>query len=293
MKTIWIAPIFGAAFFLLACSASSPTAFAATSKLQQSFNDTDFELKSCELKIDRTVICKMTVHNHYTDKRIEIDSRITVQDGLGNEYPVTSGGFGSPSTGSKWSQIAVADSTYNVYVVAPNISSQATNVRAVVFPRLLVRSAQGQTIGYRDAVVFSRPPMVEVAADTDSAPAPDTPPAAVKVVSDNAMPIAVDDWQVVGLWSYDAEDGQHVPAQGFVMRAQAGAGVGQAWLARLELKNHDQLHERHRALWPVMIHIEQRKVCADYPDYPTYPVFIDLPGIDEDAIYTVSECKAK
>ncbi len=41
-----------------------------------------------------------------------------------------------------------------------------------------------------------------------------------------------------------------------------------------------------------MIHIERRAVCADYPGYPGYRVFIDMPGIDEDAIFNVSECKA-
>lgn len=299
MKTTWTIPILSAACFLLACSATSPTAFAATSKLRQSFNDTDFELKSCELKSDRSVICQLTVHNHYTDKRVEISKTITIQDDLGNEYPVTSGGFGTPSAGSKWAQTTVADSTYKVYVVAPNISSQATSVRAVVIPRLLVRSAQGQTLGYRDRVVFARPPMVvaaaapDVALDTKPSPELATSAVATTASSGDTMPISIDEWQVVGLWSYDGQDGQHIPSQGFVLNAKAGAGVGQAWLARLELKNHNQLPERHRALWPVMIHVDQRKVCADYPDYPTYPVFIDMPGIDEDAVYTVSGCKAE
>lgn len=299
MKAIWMTLFLGATCILIACSATLPAAYAASSKLQQSFNDTDFALKSCELKSDRTVICRMTVNNHFTDKRVEITNSITIQDDLGNEYPVTSGGFGIPSTGPKWNQITVADSSYNVYVVAPNISSQATSVRAVVFPRLLVRSAQGQTLGYRDHVVFASPPMVvaeeapEVSAEIDLSPAPETSPAAAKVTPEDAMPIAFDEWQVVGLWSYDGEDGQHIPSQGFVLHAKAGAGVGQAWLARLELKNHNQLPERHRALWPVMIHVNQRKVCANYPDYPTYPVFIDMPGIDEDAVYTVSGCKAE
>ena len=205
MKAIWMTLLLGAAGILIACSATLPAAYAASSKLQQSFNDTDFVLESCELKSDRTVICHMTVNNHYTDKRVEITRAITIQDDLGNEYPVTSGGFGNPSTGSKWNQITVADSSYNVYVVAPNISSQATSVRAVVFPRLLVRSAQGQTLGYRDRVVFARPPMVvaeeapQVPAEIVSSPALDTSPAVAKVTPEDAMPIATDEWQVVGL----------------------------------------------------------------------------------------------
>lgn len=279
---------------VLACSATSPPVSAASSKLEQSFNDTTFELLSCELSADRSVMCKMAVRNRFTDKRIEITSAgIAVQDDLGNEYLVTSGGFGDVSTAPKWNQVAVADSDYVVHVSATNISSRATGVRAVVFPRLLVRSMQGQALGYRDRVVFSNPPMVasEKAAAAAPLPTPQTPSDFAVKGSNEQMPIAVDDWQLVGLWSYDAVDGQQIPSQGFVLLPKPGAGVGQAWLARLELKNHDQLPERERALWPVMIHVERRTVCADYPGYPTYKVFIDVPGIDNDAIYDVSECK--
>ena len=286
--------LLAAACCLLACSATSPPAFAATSKLEQSFNDTTFKVLSCELGADRIATCKMTVRNQYTDKRIEITKAgITIQDDLGNEYPVTSGGFGDPSTAPKWNQIAVADSDYVVHVSAANISSRATSVRAIVFPRLLVRSMQGQALGYRDRVVFSHPPMVDVekAAPVEAAPIQQASTETSTTGPDEQMPIAVDEWQLVGLWSYDAVDGQQIPSQGYVLLPKPGAGVGQAWLARLELKNHDQLPERQRALWPVMIHIGRRTVCADYPGYPTYKVFIDVPGIDDDAIYTVSACK--
>ncbi len=279
------------ALILLASSATA----TASSRLEQSFNDTIFELESCELKADRTAVCKMTVRNKFTDKQIEITrAGITIQDDLGNEYPVTAGGFGDHSTAPKWQQVAVADSDYVVYVAATNLSSQATSVRAVVFPRLLVRSTAGQALGYRDRVVFSGPPMItapqQVAPDARAEAAPPTARPAAPGDSD-AMPIAVDKWEPVGLWSYDAEDGQQIPSQGYVLVPEAGAGVGQAWLARLELKNHDQLPARQRALWPVMIHVERRTVCADYPGYPTYRVFIDVPGIDNDAVYDVSACK--
>ena len=58
------------------------------------------------------------------------------------------GGFGDPSAAPQWNQIAVADSDYVVHVSAPNVSSRATSIRAVVFPRLLVRSMQGQALGH-------------------------------------------------------------------------------------------------------------------------------------------------
>ncbi len=288
--------LLAAVLFLFACIASSPTAMAASSKLEHSFNDTSFELLSCELGADRTAICKMTVRNRFTDKRIEITrSGITIQDDLGNEYAVTSGGFGDPSMSPKWNQVAVADSDYVIRVAATNISSRATSVRAVVFPRLLVRSMQGQALGYRDRVVFSRPPMIvaETAAAAEPEPVPQVSTETSANEPNEQMPIAVDEWQIVGLWSYDAQDGQQIPSQGYVLLPKPGAGVGQAWLARLELKNHDQLPERQRALWPVMIHVERRIVCADYPGYPSYRVFIDMAGIDHDAVYDVSACKAE
>ncbi|MDJ0710373.1 MAG: hypothetical protein QNJ14_08290 [Woeseiaceae bacterium] len=292
-KTVTVS-VLAAACFLLACTTSSVSALAASSNLVQSFNDTTFELVSCELGADRTATCKVAIRNQYTDKRIEITKTgIAIQDDLGNEYPVTSGGFGDPSMAPKWNQVAVADSDYTVYVSAANISSRANSVRAVVFPRLLVRSMQGQALGYRDRVVFSRPPMIVSKESAPAAPvsAPQAPPRASANETEEQMPIAVGEWQLVGLWSYDAVDGQQIPSQGFVLLPKPGAGVGQAWLARLELKNHDQLPERQRALWPVMIHVERRIVCADYPGYPTYEVFIDAAGIDNDAIYTVSACK--
>ena len=296
MRTLCTLGVSVGVCFLIACSTSPITAVAAPSRLEQSFNDTSFELKSCELKPDRTVTCQMTVSNRYTDKRIEISRNgIVVQDDAGNEYPVTAGGFGDHSVASKWNQVAVADSEYVLHVIAPNISSRATSVRAVVIPRLLVRSMQGTVLGYRDRVVFSGPPMIssELKADAQTTVETAQPAAAPAEIDGEAMPIATDAWQIVGLWNYDAVDGQSIPAHGFELLPKPGAGVGQAWLAQLALKNHEQLTERQRTLWPVMIHVERRKVCADYPGYPSYKVFIDMPGIDEDAIYDVSKCKAE
>lgn len=250
------------------------------------FNDTRFAMTSCELTPDRSAICKLTVANKYRDKKIEISRGITIQDNEGNEYAVNAGGFGSVSNQSKWNQIAVADSDYQLTVIATNLSSQATSVRAVVFPRLLVRSTQGQTLGYRDQVVFSNPVMV---ASTKIA-APD-----VASASDNVQDVApfpnADQWIVVGLWNYDTADGQHLPANGMVLRNAAGSNLGQHWVGHLELKNHAALRLRDRSLWPVSMNAAQRKVCADYPGYPSYPAFIDFPGDAADGIYHVSECK--
>ncbi|MEM1263497.1 MAG: hypothetical protein AAGH76_13935 [Pseudomonadota bacterium] len=298
MKNLWPLPITLVVSSLLACSAVSPTAVAASPKLSHSFNDTTFELNHCEITEDRTARCKVTVRNLYTDKGIEVGKNgITIQDNFGNDYIVTAGGFGDPSQKSRWTQIAVADSDYTLWVMATNLSSRATSIRAVVFPRLLLRNMQRQALGYRDKVVFFGPPMLSAVVEpTPKAPVKPTqaPAPAVPVVdTDDSMPIATDQWQVVGLWNYDADDGKHVPAHGLVMHTQPGGGLGQAWLAHLSLRNHELLPARDRVLFPVMIHVEQRKVCADYPGYPTYPAFIDLPGGEHDAVYTVAQCKAE
>ncbi len=278
--------------------AGAATVPANAAKQVQAFNDTRFEMQSCEITADRTAVCTLTVTSLNTDKGIEISHKITIQDNHGTDFPVTGGGFGDPSGRPQWSQIAVADTSYTLTVVATNISTKSESVRAVVFNRLLVRSMQRQVLGYRDQAIFAKPRMIsrqaQPAAPVLAAPAePAAPPAAPapEAPADDAMLINPDEWQVVGLWNYDGEDGQHVPSQGFVFRKQAGAALGAAWLGHIELRNHARLSERQRSLWPVMIHMKKRKVCADYPGYPTYPVFIDMPGDVGDAVYEVSACK--
>ena len=190
------------------------------------------------------------------------------------------GGFGVAAARPQWNQVAIADGTYELTVVATNLSSQASAIRAVVFTRLLVRSTQGQALGYRDNVIFSRPTMI--------ASGPRSPDRATSA----GRPAAASSpgWRVVGYWNYDAADGQHLASQGLVLRPTSGAGLGEQWTAQLELKNHAALSPRTRSLWPVKIHPGQRKVCADYPGYPTYSAFIDMPGTSDDGVYLVAPC---
>lgn len=191
----------------------------------QSFNDTRFEMKSCEITSERSAICKLTVTNRFRDKKFEIGRGITIQDNLGNDYAVTAGGFGDLSNRPQWRQVAVADTSYNLTVIATNLSTRAKLVRAVIFPRLLVRSTQGQTLGYRDNVIFSKPAMIASVQHPPSAP-----PTVVPQNTTNAGPSTKtppptqqpDSWLVVGYWNYDATDGQHLPSQGLVMRTVPG-----------------------------------------------------------------------
>lgn len=248
----------------------------------QTFNDTQFDMESCEITAQRSAICKLKVTNRFRDKRIDVDRRIAIQDDQGNDYAVSAGGFGYFSNRPQWSQVAVADSSYHLTVIATNLSTQAKSIRAVIFTRLLVRSAQGRTLGYRDKVIFSKPAMIASA-----------PPATNKGSSMGSPISTPGTWQVVGYWNYDAADGQHLPTQGLVMRDVPGNGLGQQWQAHLELKNHASLSPRNRSLWPVMINTKQRKVCANYTGYPNYQTFIDMPGESEDGTYQFAECNGK
>ncbi|WP_375202877.1 hypothetical protein [Hyphococcus sp.] len=310
-----------AAAFAASCFAGAASAQGLLDRLQGSkdahvVKDTEFRMIGCELTPDRSAICRLEVTNNYRDKKIEISHGIKLQDDLGDEYPVQQGGFGTNTSRPKWDQVAIADSTYQLTVIAANLSSRATSVRAVVFPRILVRTPQGQALGYTDQVVFAKPkmmtpeePAVEMAAATtpaaaeQSSPAPKpaqeqkqpkTPAKKAVQVSTAAEPSfpTGDYWIVLGLWDYDAVDGQQLPANGFVLRPVSGSNLGVRWSGHLELKNHQSLAPRVRTLWPVSVNPAQRKVCANYPDYPTYEAYIDMPGAGADGTYHVSNCNS-
>lgn len=296
MKLLGTITMAGSLVILSACQAGGkvpglPGINTAFNPNYVSFEDTDFELKTCEITPDRTAVCKLVVTNRFRDKGIDV-SPLTVQDNNGTDYQVTGGGFGEPSNRPQWRQIALADSTYNLSVIATNLSSKATSIRAIVFSRLLVRSTQGQTLGYRDKVLFSKPTMVTSGQDqpasqtTATAQPAATQPATTQTAAASATP---EQWQIVGYWDYDAADGQSL-SQGLVWKDAPGANLGMNWQAHLELKNHAQLPPRARSLWPVMINAKQRKVCANYPGYPTYSAFIDMPGSENDGIYQLAKC---
>lgn len=297
MKFSYLASLAVSVFTLLACqsdlSASELPMPAAMSPQSVSFNDVTVKIESCEITPERSAVCILRAENRFTNKRIEVDRRITIQDNFGSDYAVTAGGFGNNSARPQWNQVAVADSSYQLTVIARNFSTRATAVRAVIFPRLLARSAQGQTPGYRDQVIFSKPRMV-VSGRIPPSPsrAPPSPSARPPMGAPSAASTSGLDpnsWQVIGLWDYDATDGESIP-NGFRWRPVSGGNHGARWPGHLELQNHASLRPRTRALWPAKIHPAQRKVCANYPGYPTYSVFVDLPGEPNDGVYLVSEC---
>lgn len=98
-------------------------------------------------------------------------------------------------------------------------------------------------------------------------------------------------WKIVGLWNYDASDGQYL-SEGLIIVEQTGSNAGKQWTSHIELKAHSKLLHRDRSLWPVSINYVQRKVCADYPGYPTYSAQLDLPGTENDGMYLFQKCRA-
>lgn len=268
--------------FLMGCQAQSVALERPSpgGTRTHAFNDVAFTSSSCEITADRSAVCRFQIDNRFRDKKIGVDRRITIQDDAGNDYPVTTGGFGDLSARPQWFQVAVADSSYELVVIATNLSTRARAIRAIVFTRLGVLTPQGQTIGYRDGVIFSNPRMIG-----------STPAAAPVTVAETPAPSAYagDRWHWIGYWNYDGIDGNHL-AEGLVLRDVRGSGMGQSWQAHLELTNHDSLRRRTRTLWPVAIHTGLRRVCANYPGYPTYQAFVDMPGTAEDGVYGFSEC---
>jgi len=114
------------------------------------------------------------------------------------------------------------------------------------------------------------------------------PPNAPAVAGSSSPP----EWETVGFWDYDAVDGQHLSA-GVVMIRQAGGGLNQRWAQHLQLRNHSQLRQRPRSLWPVELSRKDKRVCINFPGYPSYTAFVDLPDDAYDGVYRFGPCEGR
>ncbi|HED19526.1 MAG TPA: hypothetical protein ENI74_08505 [Gammaproteobacteria bacterium] len=283
---------------------SSRVSESGARKSIKEFRGVVFEVSSCELTELRIVLCRMVVTSKYQDRTLDLlgGGYTKVQDDTGKSYP-TRMSFGENAEGGQRQSVLIAGTPYNVTLTAENISSRATKVRAIDIARMDLAGV-GQV-----KLVLAHPPMIATQHAAGSRPAATNTvstrpqPIAPQVRAKTAAPAVTASpvmskppgsttaaWQTVGLWDYDATDGQHL-AQGFVLRNKRGSGLGQMWKAHLELKDHNTLTPRQRTLWPVMMSVKLRKVCANYPGYPTYQVFVDMPGEADDGMYTVSFCK--
>ncbi len=95
-------------------------------------------------------------------------------------------------------------------------------------------------------------------------------------------------WEIVGLWTYDAVDGQELQ-HGFVLKDQAGSVGGFTWHQHLELQVHEDLPPKPRILVPVWISHEKKQVCINGP-YPSYKALVDVPGTKFGGDYEFATC---
>ena len=96
-----------------------------------------------------------------------------VQDDTGKTYPARIS-FGDSAEGGQIHSVLIADAPYNVTLVAENISSQATEVRAVDIGKMNVADQLGKHIGYVK-LVLSNPPLPMMAKAVGQAALPDAP----------------------------------------------------------------------------------------------------------------------
>ncbi len=281
-------------YVLVGCAELPTSAFAQTSFTAM---EAKIEVHTCRLLPNRTAECDLSITNKHQAKTVRTGG-LKLRDGAGNEYTVE-----NPSYRPR---LYAPDETFSFSVSATNISTQANTIKSVI-GTLYVRSHGsdrkylGFGIGKPQTFILSGINMTVVQSEHSPEPV------ATTAHSQNAEPALKNSdrvdtagvtskekasqlgWQVVGYWNYDAVDGQYL-SQGLLLREKPGIGLGVSWQAHLELKRHSSLPARDRSLWPVKIHTGLKKVCANYPGYPSYQGHIDMPGNNNDGIYSFSEC---
>ena len=115
------------------------------------------------------------------------------------------------------------------------------------------------------------------------------PPEPAAAGSGATSSVSEPEWEVIGFWDYDGEDGQHL-GKGLVLREKPGSMLGISWRYQLELTNHNELRRRDRRLWPVQLNRKQKRVCIDAP-YPSYAGYVDTPDDRFDGVYAFASCK--
>lgn len=257
-------------FAINAC-AQTPTSGGPSDLGSRNIIDNDvfrLTVNWCDVKPDRSAECELTAISLTQDYKAGFAYPI-LQDQSGAEYRMV------PSDGTLGQYTMIAGEPYTIKYVNQEILpttvararglvgtwaySRLNNIKAGAFP-----------------VTFS-----DLPDRTDHTPSPTPEPAAS---------MTVPEWETVGLWTYDQQDGLRVP-EGFVLQNQPGALGEHSWNYRLELKAHAQLAERaNRILWPVYLNRAEKRVCVDAP-YPSYTGYIDMPEGDNDGVYAFASCK--
>ena len=221
----------------------------------------------CEVRPDRTAECELTAISQTQDYKAGFAYPI-LQDQTGAQYRMV------PKDGGLGQYTMIAGEPYTIRYVNKDILPTtvervrgvvgswayrvtATNIRAGEFP-----------VSFSDIPEHMTAPVAPVEAEESSASS---------------------DWETVGFWTYDAEDGLRLP-EGLTFKEMPGAMGEYVWTHRLELKAHDELPARtDRILWPVFLSRDKQEVCVDGP-YPSYTGYIDFPGDEHDGAYAFFSC---
>ncbi len=117
------------------------------------------EVKGCSITPERTAICRFTALSKYRDRNLKLlgGHYVKIQDDTGVSYN-TLAAFGPDATvPHQRSTTLVADTPYDFTIMASNLSTQATKVRAITITRMDVTGAEG----YRKIETnFPHPPML-------------------------------------------------------------------------------------------------------------------------------------
>lgn len=223
----------------------------------------------CEVKPDRSAECELTAISLTQDYKAGFAYPI-MQDQTGAQYRMV------PSDGSLGQYTMIAGEPYTIkYMNQEILPTSVERVRGLVgswaYSKLNNIRAGGFQLTFSD--IPARPDQTK------------TPPA-----SEPGGQESTPQWETVGFWTYDQQDGMRVP-EGLVLKNHPGAMAEHNWTHRLELKTHAQLPERaDRILWPVYLNRADKLVCVNAP-YPSYTGYIDMLEDGDDGVYAFASCK--
>lgn len=225
------------------------------------------EMQWCEVRPDRSAECELIATSLTQDYKAGFSYPI-LQDQTGAQYRMV------PKDGSLGQYVMIAGEPYTIrYVNKDILPTTVERVRGIVGSWTYWMTSTNLKAG-AFPVSFSDIP--------DKATSPPEPE---ETIDADTEP----NWETVGFWTYDAQDGLRLP-EGLVLKAEPGAMGEYIWSHRLELKTHAELPPRaDRILWPVFISRAKQEVCVDGP-YPSYTGYIDFVEDEDDGAYAFLSC---
>lgn len=128
-------------------------------------------VKGCSISPERIAICKFTALSKYQDRQLNLHggNSLQIQDDTGVSYPTLAAFGADPTNKQQRATTLIADAPYDFTIMASNLSTQATKVRAITIHRMDVTGT-----GRIDYIKtnFPHPPMLDDV--SASSPAQDT-----------------------------------------------------------------------------------------------------------------------